>query len=347
MRDYAVIGAGHVGREISHFLSTRGTCALIDPNRSALDMSLSVEKIKGTIASNPEILTESRIFVVALPGSIARDVVERLLKEEKRVVDVSFYEDNPFIFENSVSGNSVYVPDCGFAPGLSNIMVGYLSSRFGSRRIGVYVGGLPRQPKKPFMHSITWSAEGFIDEYTRPARIIRNGAVVELDPLEEKFNYRPKGFGTLEGFYSDGLRTLLNSLSVKELFEITLRYEGHLEKMKFLRDMGFFNDDGICSAKSVTEMIFSQYGDHKDVSILDVVDLDNPSHKIELRDYGRENVTSMARLTGHTAALTAVMLNENPDIKGFLPPEEFGKDDDRMNYIFNGLRNEGVEIDIS
>ncbi|MHB1709614.1 MAG: saccharopine dehydrogenase family protein [Thermoplasmataceae archaeon] len=347
MRDYAVIGGGHIGKEIAGYLSNRGSCVLVDPDREALNQVSSVEKIKGTIETNPELLTDSNVFVVALPGQIAKNTVTRLLKSGKRVVDVSFYQENPFIFQGSVSAESAYIPDCGFAPGLSNIMAGHLFKKFDTKRIGIYVGGLPMEPRKPFLHSVTWSVEGLIDEYVRPAKLIKNGVAIESDPLEKTFNYQPRGFTKLEGFYSDGLRTLLSTLPVKELFEITLRYKGHLKNMKFLKEMGYFREGNEMSPRKVTERIFSQFNDTRDISILDVISLDKKEHRIELRDYGNDGLTSMAKLTGHTAAITATMLTEYPEIRGFLPPEEFGKDEKKMNHILNGLRQEGVKIEMT
>ena len=347
MRDYAVIGGGHIGREIARFLSNKGSCMLVDPDRRVLDQVSSVEKIKGTVETNPEILSSSNVFVVALPGKIAKNTVARLLKDGKRVVDVSFYQENPFIFQASVPPNSVYIPDCGFAPGLSNIMAGYLFTRFDAKKIGIYVGGLPSEPRKPFLHSVTWSVEGLIDEYIRPATLIKNGITVETDPLEKTFNYQPRGLMKLEGFYSDGLRTLLSTLPVQDLFEITLRYKGHLKNMKFLKEMGYFKEENEMSPRKVTERIFSQFNDTHDISILDVVSLDRKDHKIELRDYGDDNLTSMARLTGHTAAITATLLTEYPEIRGFVPPEEFGRDEQKMNRILNELRQEGVKIEMT
>ncbi|MEM0156419.1 MAG: saccharopine dehydrogenase C-terminal domain-containing protein [Thermoplasmataceae archaeon] len=347
MYDFAVIGAGHIGGEISRYLSNSGSCILMDRDSVALSRSFSTEKMKGTVGTNPEFLKKSEIFVVALPGSVAKETVSSLLHAGKRVIDVSFYDDDPFFFESSVGKDSVYIPDCGFAPGLSNMMVGYLSSKYSSKKIGIYVGGLPVEPREPFLHSITWSVEGFIDEYTRPAKIVEKGKVVSKDPLGKKFEYTPNAFPHLEGFYSDGLRTLLRTTPAEDLFEVTLRYMGHLDRMKFLKDMGFFDQHGKPSPRSITENIFSGFADKHDVSILDVISLDSDMHKIELRDYGDDNLTSMAKLTGHTAALAAKLLIEDSGIKGFFPPEELGRDERWFNYIFEGLRKEGVNLAVS
>jgi lysine 6-dehydrogenase len=50
----------------------------------------------------------------------------------------------------------------------------------------------------------------------------------------------------LEAFYTDGLRTLLYTVKgVEEMWEKTLRYPGHAEKVGLLRDLGFFSDEEV------------------------------------------------------------------------------------------------------
>ena len=52
------------------------------------------------------------------------------------------------------------------------------------------------------------------------------------------------GLGKLESFYSDGLRTLLHTVpDVESMDERTLRYPGHVDKIKVLRDCGMFNKE--------------------------------------------------------------------------------------------------------
>ncbi len=47
----------------------------------------------------------------------------------------------------------------------------------------IHVGGLPKEPRPPLYYRITWSPKDLIEEYTRPARVIRNGEVTAVDPL--------------------------------------------------------------------------------------------------------------------------------------------------------------------
>ncbi len=344
MLDFVVIGAGNIGSEIANKLSDTASCGVLDPSERALSNVNASEKFAGTIENSPEILSKANFFVVSLPGSIAELTVRRLLKSGKKVVDVSFYNEDPFQLAHFATGEAAYMPDCGFAPGLSNIMVGNLFSRYRSNRIGIYVGGLPASPREPFLHSVTWSVEGLIDEYIRPAKIVRNGRVTEVDPLEERIPYQTSDFPEFEGFYSDGLRTLLQTIKVPELFEVTLRYKGHLDRMKLLRDMGFFNGSGPGSARFVTESVFSGFKDPEDRTILDVASFNGGVHSFELRDCASGGITSMSRLTGHTAAIVASLKSGDPEFRGFTPPETIGFDQRQTDQVFGALSREGVKI---
>ena len=53
------------------------------------------------------------------------------------------------------------------------------------------------------------------------------------------------GIGTLEAFNTDGLRTLAKTVGAPNMKEKTLRYPGHIDKMRLLRDCGFFGEDPV------------------------------------------------------------------------------------------------------
>jgi len=67
--------------------------------------------------------------------------------------------------------------------------------------------------------------------------------LAEVEPLGDVEEIEFTGVGKLEAFYSDGLRTLLHTVkSAKNMAEKTLRYPGHIEKIRLLKDMGFFEE---------------------------------------------------------------------------------------------------------
>jgi lysine 6-dehydrogenase len=58
------------------------------------------------------------------------------------------------------------IPDCGLAPGISNILVGHAAEKLDKvKTVHIMVGGFPEKPLKPLGYAITWSPESLIDEY--------------------------------------------------------------------------------------------------------------------------------------------------------------------------------------
>ena len=91
-------------------------------------------------------------------------------------------------------------PDCGLSPGMASILAGDLVRRLREQQssrpsrksekkqatppidsLKLYVGGLPKNPKPPFEYQLVFSVEGLINEYVEPARVLKNGKLVEIE----------------------------------------------------------------------------------------------------------------------------------------------------------------------
>jgi len=139
-------------------------------------------------------------------------------------------------------------PDCGLSPGMASILGGELVNRLGGRAdaLRLYVGGLPERPVPPFHYQLVFSVEGLINEYAEPARILRKGKLVTIEPLTEPEEFRMDGFPPLVAFQtSGGTSTLPESFEgrVGECFEKTLRYPGHFDLLCELKALGLFSGE--------------------------------------------------------------------------------------------------------
>ena len=139
-------------------------------------------------------------------------------------------------------------PDCGLSPGMASILAGELMRRIGGRAaaLKIYVGGLPQKPEPPFNYQLVFSVEGLINEYVEPARVLRKGKLVTLEPLSEPEVFRIAGFPELEAFHtSGGTSTLPETFAGQagECFEKTLRYPGHLAMIRALYDLGLMSSE--------------------------------------------------------------------------------------------------------
>jgi len=139
-------------------------------------------------------------------------------------------------------------PDCGLSPGMASILGGELVRRLGGRAdaLKLYVGGLPEKPMPPFHYQLVFSVEGLINEYVEPARILRKGKLVTIEPLTEPEEFHMPGFAPLIAFQtSGGTSTLPESFEGKvgECFEKTLRYPGHYDLLCELKALGLFSSE--------------------------------------------------------------------------------------------------------
>jgi lysine 6-dehydrogenase len=139
-------------------------------------------------------------------------------------------------------------PDCGLSPGMASILGGELVRRLDGRAdaLKLYVGGLPERPMPPFHYQLVFSVEGLINEYVEPARILRRGKIVTVEPLTEPEDFHMPGFAPLVAFHtSGGTSTLPETFEGKvgECFEKTLRYPGHFDLLCELKALGLFSSE--------------------------------------------------------------------------------------------------------
>ncbi|RLG43290.1 MAG: saccharopine dehydrogenase [Thermoproteota archaeon] len=302
-----------------------------------------------------------------LPGKLGYGLMEACIASGKDLVDVSFMEENPLtLHEKAVKAGVTIIPDCGLAPGISNLLVGHAAKRLDKvEKIHIMVGGLPEKPLPPLGYVITWSPESLIDEYTRKARIVKNGRIVMVDALDGLEHVDFPGVGRLEAFYTDGLRTLIDtfkSVNVNEMWEKTLRYPGHAEKVKMLRTLGFFDEkqivvDGVnVSPRKVTAKLFEQklrMPTVKDlvalkVEVSGVKNGKKARYAYHLLDFYDEKsgVTAMARTTAYPTSITAqLMLKGMLKVKGVIPPEKMGMNDKFFSLFLNELKKRGISIE--
>jgi len=194
-----------------------------------------------------ELAEGASLAVTALPSSTAFEMVHELVKRRVSVVDVSFFAEDPYeLEEHVVRGELTFVPDAGFAPGCSNLVVGHAVEELGSvGTVDIYVGEVPLGPAPPLNHVITWNPSDLIEEYTRPARVVEDYQVKSIDPLESVVEVDLGVLGRFEGFLSDGLRTLIRNVRARRMREVTIRLQGHLSKMRLLRDLGLMSKEAV------------------------------------------------------------------------------------------------------
>ncbi len=304
------------------------------------------------------------LVIGTLPGDVGYRSVKAAIDAKVDMVDVSYMPENPLTLnQDAIKAGVTIVPDCGVAPGLSNLLVGRAISKLDQvENIHIMVGGLPEEPVPPLGYTITWSVEGLIDEYTRKTRIVENGEVVEVEALTGLEEVEFPGVGKLEGFYTDGLRTLLHTVKgVKNMWEKTLRYPGHVEKIKLLKTLGFFDEHPIeienvhLPPRKVTIKLLEKKlrrPEIKDilamkVEVSGITEESRNCYVYHLLDrYDQEHgVTAMARTTAYPASILAQLISQKAiEEKGVIPLEKLGVKEKIFNEILAELEKRQVKI---
>jgi lysine 6-dehydrogenase len=371
LKRVAVLGCGLVGAAIARDLSQEAdlevTACDADPQAlEGLGREPRIRILRADLA-DPQTITEiaSRADVVvgALPGRLGFAMLEAVLRSGTPIADISFSPEDPFQLDRLARDKGVTaVVDCGVSPGISNFAVGRATARLTEvEDVTIYVGGLPVDRHRPFGYAIVFSAADVIEEYTRPARFVERGRVVTRPALSEIETIEAPGVGTLEAFLTDGLRTLLTTIRARSMKEKTLRYPGHAEAMRSLRECGFFRTEtaeaggASVAPRTVTERLLSRAWrlreGEEELTFLRVAVAGQGlagrplRYRFELLDRTdrKAGVTSMARTTGFPCAAVAVMLARGQYRDPGIRPLEFLARNPAASELFlQGLRGRGL-----
>lgn len=368
-----VLGAGRVGRAIALDLAADPAFDVTVVDRSADALARmeghSLRALQADLsdaAQLREALQGQDLAVGAVPGFMGFETLQRVLEASLDVVDISFFAEDAYRLDALARerGRTALV-DCGVAPGCSNLILGRLETRLERvARFECLVGGLPVERRWPWEYKAPFSPVDVLEEYTRPARFRRRGREVTLPALSEVELVDFPGFGTLEAFNTDGLRTVLRNSDAETLVEKTLRYPGHADRMRALRDAGFFDphpvevDGEVVRPLSVSaRLLFDAWRyepGEEDVTLMRITvegtdEEGRPvRHVFQLMDrYDRSTATSsMARTTGYTCtALVRLVANGRFREPGVFPPEMVGRRSDCFDFVLSELGKRGVRFE--
>lgn len=369
-RRITVLGAGLVGYPIALDLSQ-------DDNLEVTLYDIRIDRLEWIRAKHSNIFTakadlsdnqsvrnaiqSADLVISAVPGFLGFQTLKTIIEEGKNVIDIAFFPEDLFELDTLAKDNDVIaISDIGVAPGMSNVLVGYAFKKLDvTEKVRIYVGGLPKVRQWPFEYKAGFSPIDVIEEYTRPARFIRGGHLIEMPALSEPELIDFEGFGTLEAFNSDGLRSLIKTIDCPDMIEKTLRYPGHIDKIKLLKACGFFSDAPMNIKGQIirpidltTQLLFPIWDlkDAEDVTIMQVIVEGNKDDRKLRYSWNladsfdkKTGVHSMARTTGYTATAAArLLLAGLYDRKGVSPPEYLGFEENCTQFLLDDLAKHEV-----
>jgi saccharopine dehydrogenase-like NADP-dependent oxidoreductase len=362
-----VLGAGLVGNAMAIDLVKNFEVTSVDFNEDALAplTEYGIQTRQADLSEEgkiTEIVADFDLVIGAVPGFMGYKMMEAVINAGKNIVDISFYPEDPFgLDELAKEKGVVAVMDCGVAPGMGNIILGYHNKRMKIDDYECLVGGLPVIREWPYEYKAVFSPIDVIEEYIRPARFVVNGEMVVREALSDAELVNFDGLGTLESWNSDGLRSLVDTMNIPNMIEKTLRYPGCVEYLKVLRDSGFFSEEPveingvkIRPIDLTAKLVFPKWKlkpGEEDYTVMRIKIKGESKlltyHLLDRFDK-QSNTISMARTTGYTCTAVAnLILNGKYNRVGISPPEFLGESEDNYHFILNYLEERDVVYHLS
>jgi len=310
-------------------------------------------------------LKDVDLAIACLPHALSLPAIEAAIEAKSHLVDLvgTEYDKKAKLDQLAKDSEVIVVPGCGVAPGITNFLAARGIELLDEANEAVMIcGGIPRYPAPPLMYQVVFRLESVMGLYTRPALAAENGSLIHLPALSglEKIKF-PEPIGECEAVITDAHSTAYTLKDkVKRIYEKTVRYKGHWNKMSILAQLGFFSSEEInidghkISPRRVSEKILEPQlkGESKeDVTVLRVVvegkkegkDKKYQWEMIDFYDQERE-ITSMAKTTAVPAKLMAKwILTDKISERGIVPVENLIIGE-RFDPFINELNESGIII---
>lgn len=366
-----VLGGGMVGAVMAQDLAQDPgrTVFLVDRDQQRLATVAKQEARVHPICADladcsaiSNILDSADLVLGALPSRLGLQTLRTVIAAGKPYCDITFTPEDAWELDPLAKAHGVVaVVDCGVAPGMTNLLAGVAARTLQPcTSIEMRVGGIPKHPKPPWNFKAAFSPFDVVDEYLRPARLVRDGAVVVRPALSDVVQLEFPEVGMLEAFNTDGLRSLTATLNVPNLVEQTMRYPGHRDLAWACRETGLWSEEPIrigeqeVVPRAVTCASLFPHWTYEpgevDLTILRVEAhglLDGRPTTLQWDLYDERDPvtgwTSMARTTAFPATIVARLIEEGVISEpGVYAPETLATEDAVVDTIMRELQTRGV-----
>jgi lysine 6-dehydrogenase len=373
-----ILGTGMIGTTVVSEIAKFNGIDLItavDVRQESIDICLEIAnnpKVTGRVASLEteediaKVLKDADVAVACLPHSLSLFAVKAAIASKCHLVDLvgSKFSEKMELHQEALEAGVIIVPGCGVAPGITNFLAAQGIEMLDEAEEAIMIcGGIPRYPVPPLWYQVVFRLESVLGLYTKPAIAVENGELVQLPPFSglEKITF-PNPVGICETVITDAHSTAFTLKDkVKNLYEKTVRYPGHWEKMKVLSELGFLNSDPITvdgittTPRMIAEKILApkMIGDsNEDITVVRVEVRGIKEGKstkytwemVDLFDHERK-ITSMAKTTAIPAALTAKWIALKKITETGVIPIESIIVRERFQPFLDELNSLGIEIE--
>jgi lysine 6-dehydrogenase len=266
-----VVGVGLQGRAVVHDLES--SARVDDVVAADLDRELAAAQLAalGCRKARPAAVDVSRpdelrrfvqqtapdIVACMVPPALQVEVARAALEANAHFVSTSYTGGLTALAGEARARGRVLLPEMGFDPGIDLVLArSALEGLDEVHGLHMYGGGIPEAAAadNPLRYKVTWTFDGVLASYRRPARLLREGREIAI-PAERifepvhNFPIEIPDVGRLEAYpngdalhYAElyGLGTAL-----RDLGRYTLRWPGHCAFWRTVGALGFLRDEPI------------------------------------------------------------------------------------------------------
>lgn len=268
-------------------------------------------------------------------------------------------EYGKLLHQKAIKNGVTFIDGMGFAPGLTNITLGEGIKKMDHAYSAIArCGGIPAKEfvnKHPLKYMITWAFEHVLREYMIKVDVIKNGKIVEANAMDdlEKFRFNQLGKDEeLACAITPGMPSFLYTRTqLKECAEKTIRWPGHWEGARVLKECGMLDSTPIEYKKTkispreflshiMTPRLQPLKGETDVCVMWNTVTGIKDGQKMRIDYYMWEKadtengISAMGRVTAFPEAIATVMVGKGEiNQKGIIAPEDAIKGKIYENFL--------------
>ncbi len=301
-----------------------------------------------------ELMRAANAVITLLPQTFRLEMARLAIDSGAHYVETSYaLPEYAELGRAAADRGLTLLPEFGLDPGIDLVLVGRAISELDEvHELHAYGTGVPEPEaaNNPLNYKISWTFAGVLSAYQRPARMLKDGQVIDLTPSQmfsEEFTHplEVEGIGLMEAYYNGDAVKYLDVFGIKETTRSTgrysLRWPGHSAYWKKMVELGFLSEEPlqvgdvqVSPRQFVHDLLAPQLqyaANERDIAALriDVRGLKDGQRKriiyqmVDRRDLDT-GLLAMQRTVGYTASIGAQMiLRGDIQKRGLLAP---GKD---------------------
>lgn len=364
-----ILGSGSIGKAIAKYLADNeavSNIALFSNNKKELQDakkdtgSRKIRTVLGNIFKKKvqPVAQEVDFIFNALPGKIALRGMKLALETRKNLIDVSDIDYAEYIgFHREAMRKSIMIiPECGFSPGLMNLVIGFETSNLQvTENIEVRAGTLAQD--REYFFPVTWNVSDMIEEHLLKATLVKNRKRQSVPPFSGYQEERDKKVGIFETYFAEGLGSLPFTRQARNMSYRIIRPLGFAFFFQYLKNHGFFEDQPLfiqgkkISPRAYTETLLSR-SKEDNIALLFVVlqgKKENVRKRIVWKIFSsarkHDKLNSMQKITGLVpTAIFQSFLEGSIQHRGIISMEKIGRDKKVFWGTIRRLREQGISI---